>query len=140
MTYHDLGYFAPFAEKTYSLDDIPENFTLKDFLKKNPKKPFCYPYVIFKFLKLKKLRQQLQKVDYHTTPSEFMKEIVIKHNFASKDKIQVLPNFILKEKIVPRIDKFQDKINFIFFGRLEFIFMKYFLLYQVLQEFWFFYG
>ena len=54
MTYHDLGYFAPFAEKIYNLNDIPENFTLKDFLKKNPKKPFCYPYVIFKFLKFKK--------------------------------------------------------------------------------------
>jgi len=119
MIYHDLGYFAPFADKVFNESDIPEKFNLIEFLKKNPKNFLYYPYIIFKFLKLKRLRQQLQKVDFHTTPSKFMKKYVIKHWYWKEENTQVLPNFILKEKIWTRKDILQDKINFIFFGRLD---------------------
>ena len=119
MTYHDLWYFAPFADKVFDKSDIPEKFNLIEFLKKNPKNFLYYPYIIFKFLKLKRLRQQLQKVDFHTTPSKFMKKYVIDHWYWKKENTQVLPNFILKEKIWTRKDILQDKINFIFFGRLD---------------------
>jgi len=73
------------------------------------------PYIVFKYLKLKKLRKQLQKVDYHTAPSEFVRKLIVKHNYAQKKQAKTLPNFILKEQIAQRQEIYQDKINFVFF-------------------------
>ncbi len=117
MTYHDLWYFSPFATKIYQEKDIPQSFSLKEFLQKTEK--IYWPYIIFKFLKLKLIRKELQKFDVHTVPSEFMKKYVINHKYWNKENTHILPNFILKEKISPKEDIFQDKINFIFFWRLE---------------------
>ena len=120
MTYHDLWYFAPFANKVYDFSDIPEKFSLSWFIEKTPKKNFLLiPYIVFKYLKLKKLRKQLQKVDYHTAPSEFVRKLIVKHNYAQEKQTQILPNFILKEQIAQRQEIYQDKINFVFFWRLE---------------------
>jgi len=119
QTYHDFWYFALFATNVYNETDIPEKFTLWDFLKKAWTKWYLLlPYSIYKFAKLKKLRKVLREnIDVHTVPSNFMKKYWEKLWYA--DKITVLPNFILKEQIWKRKEIYQDKINFIFFGRLE---------------------
>ncbi len=117
ITYHDLWYFAGFANKVFTEQDIPEKFELSNFLKRSKKAYWLY--VMFKFLKLSYIRKQLQKFDIHTVPSKFMLKYVIKHNYWEEKKVKILPNFILKEKIWERQNIMQDKINFIFFGRLE---------------------
>jgi len=119
MTYHDLWYFSLYANNIWEEEDIPEKFTLIEFLKKAGKKWLIFlPYSIYKYFRLKSLKQKLAKyVKFHTVPSKFMKKYV--QNLWYSNKVEVLPNFILKEQLVERKNLYQDKINFIFFGRLE---------------------
>ena len=119
MTYHDFGYFALFANNVWDEKDIPEKFSFFEFIKKSEKKWFLLlPYSIFKYLKLKKLRKYLNKyVKTHTVPSKFIVKYTKKLWYSSN--VEVLENFILKEQIWERKKVYQDKINFIFFGRLE---------------------
>jgi len=119
-TYHDLWYFHLFANEVYDINQIPENFTFIEFLKKSKKWKILFFYSIFKYLKLKRLRKYLyENIDYHTVPSNFMKNFVIKLWYWKKENTEVLNNFILKNQITDKKDIYQDKINFIYFWRLE---------------------
>ena len=118
QTYHDLWYFSIFASKIYDLKDLPNKFSFIEFFKKTDKNYLYVFYIIFKYLKLKKLRNVLRKnIDIHTVPSEFMKNYVIKLWYW--ENVRLLLNFVLKDYLVDRQDKYQDKINFIYFWRLE---------------------
>ncbi len=120
MTYHDLWYFSLFASEIYDENQIPTKFSLIEFLKKSKKWKLLLPYAILKYFKLKKLRNVLNKnIDIHTVPSDFMKKYVQLLWYANEDNVQVLPNFIDSKHLVERQDIFQDKINFVFFGRLD---------------------
>ena len=120
VTYHDLWYFHLFANELWDEKQIPQTFSLKDFLKTSKKWKILFFYSIFKYLKLKSLKKYLYEcMDFHTVPSNFMKDIVIKLNYAPKDKVEVLSNYILKRQIIEKKDIYQDKINFIYFWRLE---------------------
>lgn len=118
-TYHDFWYFHLFANEVRDENQIPKEFSLKEFFKNSKKSKKLFFYSIFKYFKLKKLRKLLyENIDYHTVPSAFMKDFVYKLWYASKDKIEVLDNYILKSQKIEKKDIFQDKINFIFFWRL----------------------
>jgi len=119
MTYHDFGYFALYATDVWNEKDIATKFNLWEFLKKSWKKWFLlFPYSIYKYFRLKNLRTKLSKyVKTHTVPSPFMKKYG--EQLWYSNNIEVLPNFILKEQLTSRKNIYQDKINFIFFGRLE---------------------
>ncbi len=118
-TYHDFWYFHLFANEVWDENQVPQQFSLKEFFRTSKKGKKLFFYSIFKYLKLKKLRKLLyENIDYHTTPSAFMKDFVYKLWYAPKDKIEVLDNYILENQKVERKDIFQDKINFIFFWRL----------------------
>lgn len=118
-TYHDLWYFHLFANEVWSENQVPVLFSLIEFLKKSKKWKILFFYSIFKYIKLKKLRKYLyENIDYHTVPSNFMKDFVVRLWYWKSENIKVLPNYILKDQITERKDIFQDKINFIFFGRL----------------------
>ena len=120
MTYHDLWYFSLFASEIYNENQIPTKFSLIEFIKKSKKWKLLLPYAILKYMKLKKLRKVLNKnIDIHTVPSNFMKNYVQLLWYGNEDNIKVLPNFIDSKHLVERQDIFQDKINFVFFGRLD---------------------
>ena len=120
MTYHDLWYFSLFASEIYDENQIPTKFSLIEFLKKSKKWKLLLPYAILKYFKLKKLRNVLNKnIDIHTVPSDFMKNYVQLLWYSNENNVQVLPNFIDSKHLVERQDIFQDKINFVFFGRLD---------------------
>jgi len=119
-TYHDLWYFHLFANEVWNKKQVPQCFSLKEFFKTSKKWKILFFYSIFKYLKLKKLRKYLYNyIDYHTVPSAFMKDIVIKLWYAKKDNIKVLSNYVLKKQITERKNIYQDKINLIFFWRLS---------------------
>ena len=119
MTYHDLWYFSLFASEIYEEKQIPKKFNLIEFLKKSKKWKKLLPYSILKYLKLKKLRKVLNKyIDIHTVPSNFMKNYV-QLLWYGWENVKVLPNFVDSNHLIERQDIFQDKINFIFFGRLD---------------------
>ncbi len=120
MTYHDLWYFSLFASEIYNENQIPTKFSLIEFIKKSKKWKLLLPYAILKYMKLKKLRKVLNKnIDIHTVPSNFMKNYVQLLWYGNEDNIKVLPNFIDSNHLTERQDIFQDKINFVFFGRLD---------------------
>ena len=120
MTYHDLWYFSLFASEIYDENQIPTKFSLIEFLKKSKKWKLLLPYAILKYFKLKKLRNVLNKnIDIHTVPSDFMKNYVQLLWYSNEDNVQVLPNFIDSKHLVERQNILQDKINFVFFGRLD---------------------
>ena len=118
VTYHDFWYFSLFASNIYEENQIAERFNFMEFLKKAWYKWYLLlPYSIWKYFKLKKLKENLYKyVKIHTVPSEFMKKYPIKLWYSKN--VELLPNFILKENLIERKNIYQDKINFIFFWRL----------------------
>lgn len=120
MTYHDLWYFSLFADSVRTEDQVAESFSFKEFFSKSGALKRFLPYSILKYRKLKKIRNILSKnIDFHTVPSDFMRKYVIRLWYWSEDNTDILPNFVRKEQITSRLDKFQDKINFIFFWRIE---------------------
>jgi len=118
VTYHDFWYFSLFASNIYEENQIAERFNFMEFLKKAWYKWYLLlPYSIWKYFKLKKLKENLYKyVKIHTVPSKFMKKYPIKLWYSKN--VELLPNFILKENLIERKNIYQDKINFIFFWRL----------------------
>ena len=118
ITFHDLGYFSLFASEIFDEEDIPKKFSFFSFIKKSKKGKWLLPYSIFKFLKLKKIKNIVNKFDFQIVPSQFMRKYALYQKWWNEKSIQVLPNFIKKEKITTRKDIYQDKINFVFFWRL----------------------
>jgi len=116
MTYHDLWYFSLYANEIISKDQIATKFSFLNFIKKSKKWKLLLPYSIFKYIKLKKIRDNLNKnIDIHTVPSKFMLDYVKLLWYWTN--IKILPNFIDKNYLIERKNIFQDKINFIFFWR-----------------------
>ena len=135
ITFHDLGYFSLFASEIFDEEDIPEKFSFLRFIKKSKKWKLLLPYSIFKYLKLKKIRKYVQKFDFQIVPSKFMKKYVLLQKRWNENSTQVLPNFVKKEKITQKQDLYQDKINFVYFGRL--VKEKWFwLIIYFLAELW----
>lgn len=136
MTYHDLWYFGLFADSISWENQIANKFSFWEFLWKSSLWKLLFPYSVFKYLKLKNIRKILSKnIDFHTVPSDFMKKYVIDLWYWREENTEILANFINKNQIVSRQEKYQDKINFVFFGRLEAGKWFWILLY-FLSELW----
>ncbi len=91
MMYHDLWYFHPYPSKVTQEDQVlPRSY-------KNWVKMWGNGIAVkFKFLSMSLLRRALIKViDVHLVPSEFMVFYLLKR-WVPKNKIQVLPHFILE--------------------------------------------
>jgi len=96
IMYHDLGYFAPFADKVYDYWDLILPFSFKKWLKSLKQFNILLKiYWFLKYFKLYFLRKILVKyVDVHLIPSDFMVDILIKR-WIDKRKIKVLSHFII---------------------------------------------
>ena len=118
MSYHDLWYFHLFASEVYFEHQIPSHFKFRDFMRSTKKWWLVFPYSVLKFWKLKKIRKLLNKyVDLHIVPSSFMTHFVQSQWYW--ERVKVLPHFVFDSDISNRINKFQDKVNLISFGRIE---------------------
>ena len=93
MTYHDLGYFAPFAADVEKEKDIPKDawwsfYTSASWFHK------CFPiYIWMKYRKIQKLFKYLSLFDVHFVPAPFLLK-VISERLPRKSIKTVLPHFI----------------------------------------------
>jgi len=93
MTYHDLGYFAPFAAGMEREKDIPKN-TWWSFYASAPFFHKIFPiYLFFKYQKIQKLFAALEKFDVHFVPSPFLLR-PLSERLPKKAVKEVLPHFI----------------------------------------------
>lgn len=93
MTYHDLGYFAPFAAACRAESDVPKPGFFR-FLGKAPgiaKKVFA----IAKFLKLHDIFSELSRFDLHLVPSEFMLPYV-RDRVPPTARVVALPHYVVQ--------------------------------------------
>ena len=93
MTYHDLGYFAPFASECRAESDVPKP-GLASFVVKAPgfvRKVFA----LFKYAKLALLFSKLRRFDVHTVPSDFIVPFV--RNALPESRVVVLPHYVTKQ-------------------------------------------
>lgn len=91
MTYHDLGYFAPFATACRSESDVPPAGFLP-FLRKAPgilRKAFA----ALKYFKLRGLFARLARFDVHLVPSAFMEKYL--ETRLPSSKIETLPHYVV---------------------------------------------
>ncbi len=89
-TYHDLGYFSPFAtnatsEKTF----LSQRYTLQEFLSES--RWWQWPYVILKYFKLSWIFKILGRFDLHIIPSAFLEESLARV-LPPESRIIVLPH------------------------------------------------
>ncbi len=118
ITYHDLGYFHLFAKDVRLEEQIPTKFTLREFLSKSTKWWLVFPYSLFKFWKLSKIRKLLRKyIHTHIVPSSFMEKYVKSQAYG--DNVKILSHFIEYKDIIERKNLHQDKLNFIWFNRMS---------------------
>lgn len=92
MTYHDLGYFAPFAASCRSVTDVPKPGFFH-FLGKAPglaRKIFAAA----KFLKLHDLFAELSRFELHLVPSDFMLPFV-RDRIPETARIETLPHYVV---------------------------------------------
>lgn len=93
MTYHDLGYFAPFAASMEREKDIPKN-TWWGFYASAPFLHKIFPvYLFLKYQKIQKLFASLGKFDVHFVPSPFLLR-PLSDRLPKKAIKEVLPHFI----------------------------------------------
>lgn len=92
MTYHDLGYFAPFAASCEKESDVP-SLGLLPFLAKArgfPRKVFAF----MKYQKLQALFRRLERFDLHLVPSPFMLAYV-RSRLGNGARIEALPHYVV---------------------------------------------
>ncbi len=91
MMHHDLWYFHPFPSQVEQIEQIPTTWSVSSFCKNTIwwKKPF----VAWKFLLLKLLREQLKRnINLHLVPSSFIKPFVQNLYNIEDKKIKVFPH------------------------------------------------
>lgn len=92
MTYHDLGYFAPFAASCGKESDVPRPgifpFLAKarGFLRK--------AFALLKYAKLGSLFRRLARFDLHLVPSPFMLSYV-RDRLGADVRIEVLSHYVV---------------------------------------------
>ncbi|MDQ1343291.1 MAG: hypothetical protein QG650_10 [Patescibacteria group bacterium] len=91
MTYHDLGYFAPFAAACRSDADVPHPgfFPLVRCARGIVRKAFA----ILKYLKLRDIFARLSRFDLHLVPSDFMIPFV-RERFPEGSPVVTLPHYV----------------------------------------------
>ena len=93
MTYHDLGYFSPFAAGVEREKDIPKN-SFMDFYASAPLlHKICPIYLWMKYKKIMKLFFALEKFEVHFVPSSFLLKL-LSDRLPKKAIKEVLPHFI----------------------------------------------
>lgn len=92
MTYHDLGYFAPFAAACGKEDDVPSSGFVA-FVSK-AKGLGAKVFAIAKYGKLLALFRRLSRFDLHLVPSPFMLRYV-RDRFRDGARIEVLPHYVV---------------------------------------------
>jgi glycosyltransferase involved in cell wall biosynthesis len=89
-TYHDLGYFGPFAtEYTNEEEFIHQDFSLSTFLRQSAW--WKWFYVVLKYYKLVYLFRIFRIYNLHIIPSEFMKSSLVRI-IEDDSKILTLPH------------------------------------------------
>ncbi len=91
MTYHDLGYFAPFAAKCFEESDVPN----PEFFAFVRSAPGFLPkaFAAAKYVKLRMLFSRLSRFDLHLVPSDFVARYV--SNVLPQGKTVVLPHYVV---------------------------------------------
>ena len=92
MTYHDLGYFAPFAASCEKESDVPAPGVFL-FLAKTrgfSRKVFAF----LKYQKLQALFRRLARFDLHLVPSPFMLAYV-SARLGAGTRIEALPHYVV---------------------------------------------
>lgn len=92
MTYHDLGYFAPFAASCGKESDVPPPGILP-FLSKAPGLPRKV-FAFLKYAKLGALFRRLARFDLHLVPSPFMLSYV-RDRLGADVRIEALPHYVV---------------------------------------------
>lgn len=92
MTYHDLGYFAPFAAECYQESDVPDA-SFRAFLQAAGAGIVRKAFAATKYFKLRGIFRRLSAFDLHLVPSDFMLPIV-RNAFPKDAKIQRLSHYV----------------------------------------------
>lgn len=90
MTYHDLGYFAPFAAQCFEESDIPSPGFFPFIAKASG--IFGKIFSILKYLKLRMIFDRLSRFDVHLVPSDFVAPFVSAKIPGAK--VVVLPHYV----------------------------------------------
>lgn len=94
LTYHDLGMWTPFASRMEREEDVPMNWDLGSFLSVSGSlNILTHIAIFFKFLQLSRLRKELQQIDIHLVPSEFLRKYVRSVTGIPEEQIITLEHF-----------------------------------------------
>lgn len=105
IMYHDFGYFDVFPSNVENTWNLEKKLNFKDFVFWDfGKKWFAWkvknilfsPAYIFKFLIVKRIQNQKDKIDLHLVPSKFMEKVVEKSYWIDGKRVKTLKHFGLE--------------------------------------------